>query len=253
MTKWRRLVDIDMQNPRQERILALPVELHLTIIQYLGFLDIQALRTVNQQFASLIKPATFNDVVAYEKDPLEHETSVVRSTFTYHGELISGPWRYIWVPDLTCSCCRRLRPRYEFADVEAKEEPVERCCIDWTMKPPPGKKIRRIRDEFTIDWVPHVWCRYCKMMTSEVGPGNGVCAECAGRMSEKFEAVIDVKRAWKRARRQISNKGEGFNDVEGRVGNLGLEGYLYPVDYLRGDYHIKEYGESWWVHYEWVD
>ena len=156
----------------------------------------------------------------------------------------------MWLEELVCSRCQRLRHRGEFADSEIRVKPNERICVDCGMTSQRGKRGYSLGTYLAINSTQYVWCVGCGMFTCEVGCW-GQCAECEGRTSKEFIFDLKMERAWKRARRGIAKKGGGF-EIEGRFGNWSEWQPESPWDRNIPYWYISEHEEmEYWVSCDW--
>jgi hypothetical protein len=234
----------------QSLILRLPIELHLIIIEHLDFPTTQLLGMANRYFHGLISTPTLPELLAFEKDPDAHEHDVRPFLRTIWRDVVMGPWRFMWVGELACSYCVRLRPRWEFADNQ-RNCGEKRFCIDCGLSAKRGRRRYYPGDELIISKEKFVWCKCCDMFTSEVGPMNsGCCADCFTREYAFKKLVPLIKRKkngrWS-GRGMYGKKGEGVEAIEGRVGLL--EKYYEDYD----DYFENFEDTGYWDHCELVD
>jgi hypothetical protein len=216
VTKYRPLLLQDIKSAPIEGFVALPIELHHLIIQHLGFIDTQALRISHPVFRSLIKAATFTDLLAYERDPTEHETCIVESINDWFGHIIPAPRKYIWVEEMVCGCCLKLKWREDFHDWEIYETPEKRICTDCSMR------WKRTKRGFALKAgrLPSAWCGDCGSIDGRdcllpvefkvSWHGSLLCRECDSVDWFKGSKSFKKERAWKSARKEMRKKGEGW-------------------------------------------
>jgi hypothetical protein len=240
---------------RQHGLLDLPIELQLSILQYLPFPWSQNLANTNRHFRSIIKPPTLSELKTFARDPSFHETIILLFVINSNFEIPPGPHKFIWQPNLACSHCVRLRPRSEFADYMPRWAD-DQFCVDCGLYPEKGRRGYKPGDELTIDYERHVWCTSCDTFTSEAGPSDsGLCAECAARDARVCLPMMKQGRVWRRSARQShgKRKGEYSYEFEGRVGCLSQprKGRDRLADFYVQDYYLENSG--CWSFCEWAD
>jgi hypothetical protein len=215
--------------------LRLPTELHLLILSRLDFASKQLLGAVNRYFHSLIPTPTLSELLDFESDFSAHEIITCPSLLTRGGRTLVGPWELVWIGELVCFYCKRLRPRWEFADgYYYSFRNNERFCVDCGLSPKDKRKGYRPGVKFNISGQGFVWCKACKMFTSEVGPSSsGQCADCYTRTFDLKRLVSCLPR--NRRRRNLGKgmyrkKADRFEMIEGEVGNMETEREYYDSD-----------------------
>ena len=187
--------------PTRSSLSALPSDLHVQLVSYLDFRDLEMLRATNSYFRNLPTPGEIDRAKkAYISTLLELEVEEVRASKAHREAMPPNTDTYAYYYDhtneyLTCYTCFRRRDITRFANTQATRrrtkghaDAYKRFCCDCAVRL--GKW-----ESGTIITLPdhrnEIFCRRC--MTMQQLPRNtalwgfGLCEDCRVRTG-----VVDV-------------------------------------------------------------